>query len=179
VTATYRLPVGTEGGTVRVTGPTTASYDVTGNAGSMQVDPGTLRAGRYRIALMTADGTEAAGNTFYVRPAHAQVRLSTDAKTYAVGQPITVRWRDGPANRWDWIGFYRASASDPHQDDYLVWGYTGGHDAGALPPSTRGRMVFGPEHQGKPWPLPPGRYVVHYLLTDQYRSVGHTSVVVR
>jgi hypothetical protein len=179
VTATYRLPVGTEGGTVRVTGPTTASYDVTGNAGSVQVDPNTLRAGRYRIALMTADGTEAAGNTFYVRPSHAQVRLSTDAKTYAVGQPITVRWRDGPANRWDWIGFYRASASDPHQDDYLVWGYTGGHDAGALPPSTRGRMVFGPEHQGKPWPLPPGRYVVHYLLTDQYRSVGHTSVVVR
>jgi hypothetical protein len=179
VTATYQLPEGTDGGTVRVSGPISASYDVSGSSGTVKIDTGTLGPGRYRIDLMAADGTKAADNEFYVRPAHAKVRLSTDAKTYAVGQPITVRWTDGPANRWDWIGFYRAGASDPNKDDYLIWGYTGGHDAGALPPSTRGRMVFGPEHQGKPWPLPPGRYVVHYLLTDQYDSVGHTSLVVR
>ena len=89
-----------------------------------------------------------------------------------MGDPITVRWTDGPANRWDWIGVYRADAADPEKDDYLVWGYTGGHDAGALPPSTEGELVLGRDHQGKPWPLPPGRYVVHYLLTDQYTSVG-------
>ena len=83
-----------------------------------------------------------------------------------------MRWRDGPANRWDWIGVYRAGADDPEKDDYLVWGYTGGHDAGALPPSTEGELVLGRDHQGRPWPLPPGRYVAHYLLTDQYTSVG-------
>jgi hypothetical protein len=179
VTATYQLPVGTDGGTVRVSGPTMATYDVSGSTGDLKIDSDTLRSGRYRIDLMTADGTKAAGNAFHVRPAHAKVRVRTDAATYAVGRPITVRWTDGPANRWDWIGFYRAGASNPNKDDYLIWGYTGGHDAGALPPSTRGRMVFGPEHQGKPWPLPPGRYVVHYLLTDQYQSAGHTSFVVR
>ena len=36
----------------------------------------------------------------------------------------------------------------------------------------RASCVLGRDHQGRPWPLPPGRYVVHYLLTDQYVSVG-------
>ena len=33
-------------------------------------------------------------------------------------------------------------------------------------------VALGPDTQGGPWPLPPGRYVVHYLLADQYRSAG-------
>jgi hypothetical protein len=180
VTASYRFPDGTDGGTVQVSGPDTASYDVKGESGTVEIDTTALGPGQYHLDLTSADGTKVAANGFYVRPADAKVRLTTDAATYAVGKPITVRWTDGPANRWDWIGFYRADASNPNKDDYLIWGYTGGHDAGALPPSTRGRMVFSAEeHQGKPWPLPPGRYVVHYLLTDQYTSAGHTSFVVR
>lgn len=179
VTATYRLPDGTDGGSVRVTGPTATSYDVSGDSGTTQIDTDSWAPGQYHLQLVAQDGSTVARNAFYVRPRHATVRLRTDARSYAPGQPIRIRWVDGPANRWDWIGFYRAGASDPEKDDYLIWGYTGGHDAGAIPPSTRGRMVFGPDHQGKPWPLPPGRYVVHYLLTDQYHSVGHTSFVVR
>jgi hypothetical protein len=115
----------------------------------------------------------------YVRPQAGKVELTTDAPTYGVGDPITVHWADGPANRWDWVGVYPAGAADPEKDNYLVWGYTGGHDAGALPPATEGELVLGREHQGKPWPLPPGRYVAHYLLTDQYVSVGSTTFTVR
>jgi hypothetical protein len=33
--------------------------------------------------------------------------------------------------------------------------------------------------QGGPWPLPPGRYVVHYLVTDRYRSIGNASFTVQ
>ena len=33
-------------------------------------------------------------------------------------------------------------------------------------------MMIGPDSQGGPWPLPPGEYVVHYLLTDRYRSAA-------
>jgi len=33
-------------------------------------------------------------------------------------------------------------------------------------------VALGASSQGKPWPLPPGKYVVHYLLTDAYSSVG-------
>ncbi|MGH3482454.1 MAG: endonuclease/exonuclease/phosphatase family protein [Nocardioidaceae bacterium] len=179
VTVTYRLPPGDSSGTVELSGPSTASYDVSGQAGTVEVDTASLAPGAYRVDLVDVDGSVAASNDLYVRPQAARVDLATDAETYGVGDPITVSWTDGPANRWDWIGVYRAEAADPKTDDYLVWGYTGGHDSGALPPTTDGELVLGRDHQGRPWPLPPGRYVVHYLLTDQYVSAGSTSFTVR
>ena len=51
-------------------------------------------------------------------------------------------------------------------------GYTGLHASGTLPPTVTGSMMIGPDSQGGPWPLPPGEYVVHYLLTDRYRSAA-------
>ena len=83
-----------------------------------------------------------------------------------------MEWADGPANRWDWLGVFKASASDPENDDYLVWGYTGLHESGTVPPTTEGGVALGLDTQGQGWPLPPGDYVVHYLLADQYESAG-------
>ena len=40
-------------------------------------------------------------------------------------------------------------------------------------------MTMGPDSQGKPWPLPPGDYRIHYLLADQYDSAGYVEVTVR
>ena len=81
-------------------------------------------------------------------------------------------WTDGPANRWDWLAVYKAGAADPNTDSYTDWAYTGLHASGTLPPSTHGSVDLRADTQGGPWPLPPGRYVVHYLLTDQYKSAG-------
>jgi endonuclease/exonuclease/phosphatase family metal-dependent hydrolase len=178
VTVTYRMPEAVDGATVTVTGPSSASYEATGASGTLQLRTDQLAAGSYRVDLVGADDAVVATNELYVRSDAARIELTTDAPTYAVGQPIAVRWTDGPANRWDWIGVYRSDADDPDSDDYLLWGYTGGHDAGALPPSTEGELVLGRYHQGRPWPLPPGRYTVHYLLTDQYTSVGSTTFTV-
>ena len=179
LTAHYRFPPGVESGTVSLAGPSEASYDVAGAAGTVDLATQELAPGPYRVDLTDASGATVATNQLTVRPTDATVELTTDASRYAVGEPITVSWRDGPANRWDWIGVYRADAADPEQDDYLVWGYTGGHDAGALPPSVAGELVLGRDHQGRPWPLPPGRYVVHYLLTDAYTSAGSARFTVR
>ena len=41
-----------------------------------------------------------------------------------------------------------------------------------MPPTTEGEATLGAESQGEPWPLPPGDYVVHYLLADEYESAG-------
>ena len=87
-------------------------------------------------------------------------------------------WTDGPANRWDWIGVYKAGAADPNVDNYLIWDYTGGHASGTVPPQVDGSVTLGARSQGKPWPLPPGKYVVHYLLTDAYTSAGSTTLTV-
>ena len=179
VTVSYRMPTRVDGAKVRLAGPSTASYDATDASGNVEVDTNRLAAGGYHVELVDGDGDVVATNELYVRPKAARVDLTTDASNYKVGQPIAVRWADGPANRWDWIGVYRADADDPEKDDYLVWGYTGGHDAGALPPTTEGELVLGRDHQGKPWPLPPGHYEAHYLLTDQYTSVGSTTFTVR
>ncbi|MFT4008777.1 MAG: endonuclease/exonuclease/phosphatase family protein [Nocardioidaceae bacterium] len=179
VTVTYRLPAGAGGGSVRLSGPSAAEYATDRDSGTLDVPTRELDPGAYDVTLADSAGEKIATNSLYVRPRHARVKLTTDATAYAVGDPITVSWTDGPANRWDWIGVYRARAADPEKDDYLIWGYTGGHDAGALPPSAQGELVLGHDHQGKPWPLPPGKYVVHYLLTDQYTSIGTTTFTVR
>ncbi len=175
VTVTYRMPG--KNGTIALTGPGAASFDADGGSGAVQVSTAQLAPGVYDVDLKNGDSV-VASNQLTVRPKAAKVELTTDAPTYTVGQPITVHWADGPANRWDWIGVYQADAADPNKDDFLVWGYTGGHDAGALPPTTEGDLVLGPDHQGKPWPLPPGRYTAHYLLTDQYVSVGQATFTV-
>jgi endonuclease/exonuclease/phosphatase family metal-dependent hydrolase len=179
VTAYVRMPDDVSSGRVTLTGPSSASYAVTGSSSSVRADTHGLDPGTYRVDLHGPDDAVVATNRLTVRPEHARIHLTTDAASYRVGQRITVHWTHGPANRWDWVAVYRAGADDPNRDDYLVWAYTGGHDAGALPPSTQGALVFGRDQQGRPWPLPPGRYTVHYLLTDQYDSVGSTGFTVR
>ncbi|WP_432479585.1 endonuclease/exonuclease/phosphatase family protein [Nocardioides sp. GXQ0305] len=164
-----------EGGTP---GDVLTSVTVTGESGTTSFDTGALDPAGYDVVLSSADGTELERNSFWVRSEDEDVTLSTDAPTYAVGEPIEVTWDDGPANRWDWIGVYRADAADPGKDEFLLWGYTGGHDAGALPPTVFGAMTMGPDSQGRPWPLPPGDYRIHYLLSDQYTSAGHVDLSV-
>jgi endonuclease/exonuclease/phosphatase family metal-dependent hydrolase len=179
VTVSYRMPDDVDAGRVTLTGASAASYPVTGSSGTVHVPTNRLDAGDYRVDLLDQDSAVVATNRLAVRPRHAQIHVTTDAPTYPVGKPITVHWTDGPANRWDWVAVYRADADDPLKDSYLVWSYVGGHDAGALPPSTQGKLVFDGQQQGKPWPLPPGRYTAHYLLTDQYHSAGSTTFSVR
>ena len=155
-----------------------ATETVSGERGETSFDTGSLDPAGYDLVLLDAEGAELERNSFWVRSEADDVALSTDRATYGVGEPIEVSWDDGPANRWDWIGVYEASAANPQQDDYLLWGYTGGHDAGALPPTVFGEMTMGPDSQGRPWPLPPGDYRIHYLLADQYDSAGFVEVTV-
>ena len=49
---------------------------------------------------------------------------------------------------------------------------------GRAPPTVFGAMTMGPDSQGRPWPLPPGDYRIHYLLADQYDSAGQVAVTV-
>jgi endonuclease/exonuclease/phosphatase family metal-dependent hydrolase len=154
-----------------------ATKALDGTDGTVTLGTAHLAPGGYTITL-SGEAGQIASNQFWVRATQASVRITTDRARYAVGKPIKVSWNDGPANRWDWIGVYRADADNPHVDDYLLWGYTGGHESGALPPSVSGSLTLDGSSQGRPWPLPPGDYVVHYLLTDQYNSAGSAAFTV-
>ena len=148
------------------------------SAGTVTVPTTDLTPAGYDVIMLDDSGDELARNSFWIRSKESDVSIETVAPTYQVGEPIEVTWDDGPANRWDWIGVFKADAADPKKDSYLLWGYTGGHEAGALPPTVFGGMTLGPNSQGHPWPLPPGKYRIHYLLTDQYNSAGYTDVAI-
>jgi hypothetical protein len=148
------------------------SEPVTDTTGRFELDTSVMEPGKYDAVLMDADGAEVARVGFWVRDPGAQIQVSTDKDSYEPGEPIVVSWTDGPANRWDWIGIYEAAKSDPKVDYYLLWNYTGLHASGTVPPTVDGSVTMDESAQGRPWPLPPGRYVVHYLLTDRYRSAG-------
>jgi hypothetical protein len=150
----------------------TETLDAPGGNGTAKLDTSGMDPGGYEAVLVDDVGAEVARVPFFLRDPEAQLELSTDRSTYAPGEPIEVKWSDGPANRWDWLGVYKAGASDPESDSYLTWAYTGQHASGTVPPTTDGSVTMGPDAQGSPWPLPPGDYVVHYLLADQYDSAG-------
>ncbi len=179
VTVTYNAPgkSGLKVAIVAADGSTVMSQDATGTKGTFTLDTSKDAAGGYQVVL-TSKGAEVARVPFWLRAKHAKVTLTTDKPTYTVGEPIKVSWTNGPANRWDWIGVYKASAANPNVDYYLIWDYTGGHASGTVPPQVDGSVTLGPASQGKPWPLPPGKYVVHYLLTDAYTSAGRTTFTV-
>lgn len=155
------------------------SLDASGDRATTSFDTAGWSPGRYDAVLAAADGAETARVSFYLRDPDARLELSTDRRTYAPGQPIHVAWSRAPANRWDWLGVFKASAPDPNHDDYLIWAYAAGHSAGTLPPTAAGRATLGADSQSGPWPLPEGDYVVHYLLADQYRSAGTAGFRVR
>jgi hypothetical protein len=152
--------------------------DLTGATGSLDVDSASLAPGGYDAVLLSGDGDELARVGLWVRDPNAVIDVSTDRTTYARGEPIVVSWTGGPANRWDWVGVYEADEADPKEDSYLVWNYTGLHASGTVPPAVDGSLTIDASAQGGPWPLPPGRYVVHYLVTDRYRSIGSASFTV-
>lgn len=156
-----------------------ATLEATGERGAEPLDTTGWEPGTYEAGLVDGDGDEIARVSFQLRDPEAKLELRTSKDTYAPGEPIEVSWTNGPANRWDWLGIYKASAADPETDDFPVWTYVDGHDAGTVPPSISGEAVLSRESQGTTWPLPPGDYVVHYLLADQYDSAGSAKFTVR
>jgi len=150
-----------------------------GERGTAKLDTAGWEPGGYDVVLTDADGARLARVPFYLRDPHARLRLATDRSAYERGEPIEVNWSRAPANRWDWLGVYKAAASDPANDDYLIWSYAAGHSAGTVPPTTDGSATLDESSQGDDWPLPPGDYVVHYLLADQYDSAGWARFSVR
>jgi hypothetical protein len=152
---------------------TEAVTDSLGNTTAF--DTSELEPGGYDALLLDGDGAELARVGFVVRDPDAQIEVSTDKTTYESGEPITVSWEDGPANRWDWIGVYKANKADPKVHYYLIWNYTGLHDSGTEPPVVNGSVTFDDTTMGNPWPLPPSEYVAHYLVTDRYRTIGNAT----
>lgn len=110
--------------------------------------------------VLTSGGQEVARQSIWVRNPGDKPTVTTNKSSYKPGEPFTVTWYGGPANRWDWIGIYNRGA-DLH--DYLLWVYTDG--------TVAGHYTFGRADAG-PWPLPAGDYTAYYLLNDGYKQIA-------
>ncbi len=148
--------------------------------GEVTFETAQLPGTQLSVELRAGNGKVLAHAPVWVARKGAKVRLILSHPSYKVGAPIVLGWRNAPANRWDWIGVYRASAADPSTDYYLIWQYTGGAEAGTVHGMPAGTMVLdgGSATQGSPWPLPPGEYVVYYLLADAYTAAAKASFTV-
>ena len=115
-----------------------------GERGTAKLDTSGWDSGAYDAVLTGGDEAEVARVSFYLRDPHAQLELSTDQRSYKRGEPVDVSWAQAAANRWDWLGVYKASASNPEEDDYLIWAYAGGPFGGhrrRRPPTARPRSA--------------------------------------
>jgi endonuclease/exonuclease/phosphatase family metal-dependent hydrolase len=145
--------------------------------GTVAIPTAGIKPGGYDAVLTTADGAVLARVPFWVRAKGAKTELTTDKRVYKAGEPIAVSWENAPANRWDWIGVYKAPAN-PANDSYLIWQYTGGATAGTLHGMPAGTLTLDGTAQGEPWPLPAGKYQVFYLLADAYTPAAKVSFMV-
>ena len=117
-----------------------------------------LEPGSYEAVLLDAGGGEFSRIPFWLEAPDARPVVSTGRDTYAVGEPIDVRWSNARGERWDWIGIYRRHR-DPHVAWYLLWLYTGA--------TVEGLAVLDAGASGR-FPLAAGRYSVYLFRDDGY-----------
>jgi endonuclease/exonuclease/phosphatase family metal-dependent hydrolase len=161
-----------------VSAPPLAAQAAPSVDGTLTFTTDGMAPGAYVAMLVGENRAPLAYTRFWLKAKGALPRLSTDKRSYAVGEPIDVVWADAPANRWDWIGVYEAAAADPLVDSYLIWQYTGGAASGTMAGPPAGTLALDGAAWGKPWPLPPGRYKVFYLLADGYKAVASANFTV-
>jgi endonuclease/exonuclease/phosphatase family metal-dependent hydrolase len=130
--------------------------------GTRDLGPGT-----YRAALLDGRGRVQATSRFWVLPRGAQPRIDPVERSFGAGEPIRLRWRNAPGNKFDWVGIYRSGPLDVY--DYLGFSYLGARPHGSV--------SFAPgDLYAK---LKPGRYVAGLFLDDGYSVMARTSFTVR
>ncbi|MGC4111998.1 MAG: endonuclease/exonuclease/phosphatase family protein [Nocardioides sp.] len=139
--------------------------------GVVRLDTRGLRPGRYDVVLRDSgtDRTEAKAPV-WVYPPGSHSRISTDRRTYRVGQRIRVHWTRAPGNNLDWIGLFPCHRRCGDVSTYLMYRYTDTHIEGRV--DFRKGVYLGEGVHS--WPLPPGQYIARLLLDDGYKTVGRS-----
>ena len=133
--------------------------------GPLLVPDTFLRPGRYEVALQDHHGAEVSRNEFWILAPYTKPTLEVGGQTFASGEPLPITWRNGPGNRYDWIGVYEAAATE--KQSYLAWNYINARSSGEM------QLSAASAREG--WPLPPGRYVARMLLDDGYGLLAESA----
>jgi endonuclease/exonuclease/phosphatase family metal-dependent hydrolase len=136
--------------------------------GSVSFATHTLAPGAYDVVLLGADDTELSRNTFWVLSPDAAPQITAETAVYAAGEPVTVRWDNAPAYKWDWVGIYSAGDADLY-NGYWAFAYTNA--------SVSGSYTFTDADLGEAM-LPPGEYVARLMHDDGYLVLAETTFTV-
>jgi len=125
------------------------------------VPTGRLGAGHF---LLRAD--DMPPREFWVLGRDAVPAVEMAGETFAAGETIPVRWRDGPGNRNDYLAVVDP-AVPPGYESYATYVYV---DA-----RPEGEARIGAATAECCWPLPPGRYVVRLVRDDGYEVLAESA----
>jgi endonuclease/exonuclease/phosphatase family metal-dependent hydrolase len=112
--------------------------------------------GDYDAVLVGEDGSVLKRNAFTIVASAAQPAIAAVESPVRAGVPVRVRWLNAPGDLRDWVGLYKAGATDVSQ--YLGFVYTEAAfsgDATLLPDPGNG-------------PLAPGEYELRLLHDESY-----------
>lgn len=126
--------------------------------GRLQVPDNFLEPGHYQVVLQDRDRAEISRNDFWIVAPGAKPTITVPRARFASGEPLPISWRDGPGQRYDWIGIYEATATD--ERSHVTWAYINSRSSG--------EMELSAANARDGWPLAPGRYVARLLLDDGY-----------
>jgi endonuclease/exonuclease/phosphatase family metal-dependent hydrolase len=122
--------------------------------------------GHYQVR-MSSQTTEAdVVKAFWVLAEDALPELELNKNSFAAGEGISVRWRNGPGNRHDYLAAYRLG-STTNYDNGLAWTYVD-----ALPDGEK-RLDASTVAWG--WPLAPGDYVIRLIRDDGYDVLAESA----
>jgi endonuclease/exonuclease/phosphatase family metal-dependent hydrolase len=154
---------------LRHAGATVASHSTNGEGnGHVSFSSAALRPGVYAVALTGMSDPPTPTTVTIVAPA-ARATVAVAKKVFKVGEPIAVRWRNDPGNRYDWLSV-NAPNGTPLTLDLLEWRYVNSE--------VDGRGTIGKTDHGD-WPLKAGNYKVWLCLDDGYVCWDSASFSVR
>jgi len=129
------------------------------------VPSSALSPGHFRVVMQGAPDNLAIFSEFWVLPPEAEPQVEVTGSTFLQGEPISVRWRNAPGNRNDYLAVYPPGVPTGY-DNGLAWFYTGAQPAGET------RMDESTTAWG--WPLEPGTWVVRLVKDDGYEVLAES-----
>jgi endonuclease/exonuclease/phosphatase family metal-dependent hydrolase len=126
-----------------------------------------LIPGAYKAILVDSNNRELNKVPFWVIAKGELPALTVSQKSFKEKEPITVRWKNAPGNKWDWIAIYKAGQSDV--ENYLTYLY--------INASIEGELVF--DDQVLENPLEKGEYELRLLSNDSFIELANTTFSVK
>ena len=145
------------------------SSDTVSGSGELRFPAGAFSAANYSVVLRTP-GSETLNSDFWVVDSNATPVVNASRDIFKVGADIEIDWRNGPANRNDYLGFYEVGVKPDYNPDYdggLTWLYVDALPEGSIRLNEMTSEVV--------WPLPPGTYVARLMKDDGYEILAESA----